>query len=92
MRPQEQQYQHVIALLTSAQHGSLEARPPNIGECIHVLKAKKHDEDNPLLHEAMHRPHAEEYKAAMDVEVQALKKAKTWTKMLQKDVPQNTTA
>jgi len=77
----------VIALLTLAQHGSLKALPPTIGECIHVLKAKKHDEDNLLLNDAMHGPHAEEYKAAMDVEVQALKRAKTWTKMLRKDVP-----
>jgi len=72
----------VIALLTLAQHGSLKALPPTIGECIHVLKAKKHDEDNLLLNDAMHGPHAEEYKAAMDVEVQALERAKTWTEML----------
>jgi len=75
---QEQQYQHVIALLTSAQHGSLEVLPPTIGECIRALKAKKYDKDNLHLHQAMNGRHGvEEYKAAMDTKVQALKQANT---------------
>jgi hypothetical protein len=41
-------------------------------------KRKSHDPDTPMLHEAMHGPHAEEYKQAMKVEMSGLIRQRTW--------------
>jgi len=90
-RPQEQQYRHIIALLTSVEQGSIEGLPPTIGECMQALKAKKYDEDNPHYNQAILGKHANEYKAAMEIEVQALERVNTWTEMLKSDVPKGCT-
>jgi len=88
MQPQEHQYRHMIALLTSVEERAVDSLPPTIGECIHALKAKKYDEDNPHFHEAMHSKHSNEYKAAMELEVAALQKEKTWNEILRSQVPE----
>ena len=90
-RPQEQQYRHIIALLTSVEQGSVEGLPPTIGECMQALKAKKYDEDNPHYTQAILGKHANEYKAAMEIEVQALERVNTWTEMLKSEVPKGCT-
>ncbi len=72
---------HIIALLTSIKQGLIKSLPPTIGECIWALKAKKYDEDKPHFNQAMTVKYAIEYKAAMEVEVEALQRVKTWTQM-----------
>jgi len=90
-KPQEQQYWHIIALLTSIKQGSVEDLPPTIGECIQALKAKKYDEDNPNYTQAITRKYAIKYKVAMEIKVQALEWVHTWSKMLQSNVPKGCT-
>jgi len=51
------------------------------------LKAKKYNEDNPHYNQAITGKHANKYKAVMEIEVNSLNKVRTWTEMLQKDVP-----
>jgi len=87
---QERQYRHIIALLTSVEQGAIKGLPPTIGECIHALKAKKYDEDNPNYMQAMTGKYKAHYKSAMDLEVAALEKVKTWSEMKQSDVPKGT--
>jgi len=86
-KTQELHYRHIIALVTSVEQGSIESLPPTIGECIWALKAKKYDEDNPHYNQAVLGKYAVEYKAAMEVEVEALQRVRTWTEMLRADVP-----
>jgi len=62
--------------------------PPTIGECIHALKAKKHDEDNPDFNQAMYGKYKVENCAAMDSKVASLEKVKTWSEIKQSEVPQ----
>jgi len=78
---QEQQYRHIIALLTSVEQGAIEGLPLTIGECIHALKSKKYDEDNPHYNQAITGKHKAHYKSAMELEVAALEKVKTWSEM-----------
>jgi len=54
-----------------------------IGECIWALKAKQYDKNNPHFNQAMTGKYAIEYKAAMEVEDEAVQRVKTWTEMLQ---------
>ncbi len=71
-QPQEQQYRHIIVLLTSVKQGSVKGLPPTIGECMQALKAKKYDKDNPHYTQAITGKYTIKYKAAMEMEVQAL--------------------
>lgn len=49
-------------------------------KCIHALKAKKYNKDNPHFHQAMNDgQYATEYKEAMNLEVNALERVKTWS-------------
>jgi len=69
MSAQEQQYRHIIALLTSVEQQAVKGPPPTIGECIHALKAKKYDKDNPHFTQAMTGNYKVKYQAAMESEV-----------------------
>jgi len=79
---QELQYWHIIALLTSIEQGLIESLPQTIGKCIWALNAKKYDKDRPHFNQAMTGKYAIEYKAAIEMEVEALQRVKMWTEML----------
>jgi len=65
---QEEQYRFTYLSQTRA----MEGLPPTIGECIHVLKAKKYHEDNSHFNQAMNGKYSNEYKASMESEVNLL--------------------
>jgi len=59
---------------------------------MQALKAKKYDKDNPHHYtQAITSKYAIEYKAAMEIEVQALECVNTWSEMLKSDVPKGFT-
>lgn len=80
---------YILALLTDADHGTLEGLPPWImGEYSSAMKASKaHDPDTPTYHEALSGPHRQEFQEAMAKEIQELEEHGTWKVIERSSLP-----
>ena len=90
-RVPEHDFRYITALAFDAEWAALDDLHPGIGQFPQALKASKtSDPDLPSLHEARRGEYWEEFKTAMDKEVDQLEEHGTWHWVERKSLPKGT--
>ena len=81
---------YLCSLYTDLHTGFMEANNPIMAAYPAAFKAKKkYDPDTPSIFEALTGPHASDFRSAMDKEVKALERMKTWKVVERSKLPKS---